>query len=427
MLLKKIKDFFNDKSQNQLLLAAVGFFKSYLLRLGIQGIYFVILARSFAPEKYGAYVGIVAIVSIFIPFANWGSGEILVQEASRNRELFKDYWGRAILKSLLFGTIFVALILVVYSLVPIQNISIAIVFFIAFANLIFFKIDEVARHALISIGLLDEAAKATIVLSANRFVAAIFFVVFFQDASILGWSILYCIATFFSSIIATYMVVRHTGYPNFNWSKTTAELKLGFAFAISVSAQNIYSDLDKSMLAKLSTLQATGIYGAAFHILNVAFAPIQSLMLASFRSFFQQGASGIKGSFALCKKLLPLSIAYSLIAVLGLVIFAPLLPLILGSEYQDSAKALIWLSPTIFFRTMHFFGADTLTGANYQSARSICQVLVAIINGLLNLWLIPLYSWYGAIWATIASECLLMIFLWGYIFKYSRQSVPDGY
>ena len=426
MLIKKIKDFVGDKSQKQLLIGALGFFKSYMLRLVIQGIYFVILARSFAPEKYGAYVGIVAIVSIFIPFANWGSGEILVQEASRQRELFKDYWGTAILKSLLFGSIFIALILVIYSFIPIKDISIAIVFFLALANLIFFKVDEVARHALISIGLLNEAAKALIILSLNRFVAVLVYVAFFQqNGSILNWSILYCVATFVSSVMVTYLVVRQTGYPNFNWSKITQELRLGFAFAISVSAQNIYSDLDKSMLAKLSTLQATGIYGAAYHILSVAFAPVHSLMLASFRNFFQQGASGIKGSFELCKKLLPLSLMYSLLAIIGLVVFAPLLPLILGSEYQDSARALIWLSPTIFFKTMHSFAADTLTGANYQSARSTSQVLVAIANGLLNLWLIPLYSWYGAIWATIASECLLMIFLWSYIFKYSKQSVSS--
>jgi O-antigen/teichoic acid export membrane protein len=70
---------------------------------------------------------------------------------------------------------------------------------------------------------------------------------------------------------------------------------------------------------------------------------------------------------------------------------------------------------------MHCFAADTLTGANYQSARSIAQVMAAVINALLNFWLIPLYAWHGAIWATIASECLLMIFLWAFVFKYSRQ------
>jgi len=176
------------------------------------------------------------------------------------------------------------------------------------------------------------------------------------------------------------------------------------------------------MLLKLSTERNTGIYGAAYHILNVAFTPIQSLALATFRKFFQQGASGIKGSFALCKKILPYCLAYSLLAVVGLVVLAPLLTLILGSEYQDSARALIWLSPTIFLRTMHFFAADTLTGANYQSSRTTAQVLVAILNGVLNFWLIPLYGWHGAIWATIASEFMLMVLLWGFVYKYSRQA-----
>ena len=422
MLIKKIKEFVGNKSQKELLVAGLGFFKSYLLRLVVQGIYFVILARSFEPEKYGAYVGIVAIIAILIPFANWGSGEILVQKASRNLSLFKDYWGTAILKSLFLGAIFVGFILIVYNFIPIEYISPATVFFIALANLVFFKIDEVARHALISIGLLNQAAKALVVLYLNRFVASLVFLAFFPDANILDWSILYCIATLATSIVTTGMVIRQTGYPKFKISAVFKDFRLGFAFAVGVSAQNIYSDLDKSMLAKLSTLQATGIYGAAYHILGVAFAPVQSLMLASLRNFFQEGASGIKGSLDLCKKLLPLSLIYSVVAIIGLVVFAPLLPAILGSEYQNSAWALIWLSPTIFFRTMHFFGADTLTGANHQSARSASQVIVAVANGLLNLWLIPLYGWHGAIWATIASECLLMILLWSYIFKYFRQS-----
>ena len=137
---------------------------------------------------------------------------------------------------------------------------------------------------------------------------------------------------------------------------------------------------------------------------------------------FQQGAAGIKGSFALCKKLLPMSLGYSLLAILGLLICAPLIPKIIGAEYQDSAAALMLLSPTIFFRTMHFFAADTLTGANYQNVRTIAQVSVAIINGILNFFLIPAYGWHGAIWATIASEFLLMVFLWSAIYKYSKQS-----
>jgi O-antigen/teichoic acid export membrane protein len=396
--------------------------QSFILRLVVQGVYFVILARSFEPTRYGAYVGIVSIISIFIPFASWGSGEVLIQNVSRDRSLFREYWGTMILKTLIFGSLFISLILIVYQFISIPNISTSSVFVIALTNLIFLKLNDATRDAFVAIGSMDYTAKSIVIVSITRFLAAIVFISCFDEPSILIWCILYCLATFISAVISTFMLVRQVNYPQFKLSKITQELGLGLSFAVSVSAQNIYNDLDKSMLAKLSTLEATGIYGAAYNILTVAFTPIQSVALASFRKFFQQGASGIKGSFALCKKLLPMSMGYSLLAIIAIVIFSPLISIILGKEYQDSAAALIWLSPTIIFRTMHFFAADTLTGANYQSVRTTAQVLVAIVNGLLNFWLIPLYGWHGAIWATIASEFLLMICLWGAIYQYSRQS-----
>ena len=397
-------------------------FQSFILRLVVQGVYFVILARSFSPARYGAYVGIVAIVSIFIPFASLGSGEVLIQNVSRDRSLFREYWGTTILKTLVFGSIFISLILIIYQFVSIPNISIYSVFFVALANLIFLRLNDSTRDAFIAVGLMNYTAKSIVLVSLNRFFAAVVFIFCFDSPTVLIWCILYCIATFAAAVVSTILLVKQVDYPKFSLSQLGSELKLGLSFAISVSAQNIYNDLDKSMLAKLSTLEATGIYGAAYHILNVAFTPIQSVALASFRKFFQQGASGIKGSLALCKKLLPMNLSYSLAAIVGIVVCSPLIPKILGSEYQDSAWALIWLAPTIIFRTLHFLAADTLTGANHQGARTIIQVSIAIVNGLLNFWLIPLYSWHGAIWATIASEFLLMIFLWGAVYKYSKQS-----
>ena len=397
-------------------------FQSFILRLIVQGIYFVILARTFSPARYGAFVGIVAIVSIFIPFASLGSGEVLIQKVSRDRRLYEEYWGTTILKTLIFGSLLISAILITYNFISIPNISIYAVFFVALANLIFLRLNDITRDAFIALGLINYTARSIILVSLNRFFVALIFVVGFENPTVLTWCILYCIATFISSVMSTYLLVKQAGLPKFKLAKVASDIRLGLSFAIGISAQNIYNDLDKSMLAKLSTLEATGIYGAAYHILSVAFTPIQSVALASFRKFFQQGAAGIKGSLALCKKLLPMTFGYSLAAIVAIIVCSPIIPKILGSEYQNAVFALIWLAPTIIFRTLHFLAADTLTGANYQSVRTATQVLVAIINGLLNLWLIPLYGWHGAIWATIASEFLLMAFLWGAVYKYAKSS-----
>jgi O-antigen/teichoic acid export membrane protein len=406
----------SDRFQDSLAL-----FKSFILQLLVQGIYFVILARTFAPKAYGAYVGIVAIVSVFMPFASWGSEQVAIQNIARQRNSFRESWGTGILKTLIFGSLFTSLILIVYCFFPIPEISIYIVFVVALANLIFLKLNDLVRDSFVGVGLLNYTARVMFLVSLNRFFGVLVLIALFDHPTILEWTILYCFATFVAAVISTHLLVKQVDYPLFNLSKVKQDLKLGFSFALGISAQSIYNDIDKSMLAKLSTLESAGIYGAAYHILNVSFTPILSLAMASFRNFFQQGVSGIKGSFELCKKLLPMSLGYSLIAIAGLALFSPLIPLILGAEYKESATALIWLSPTIFFRTMHLFAADTLTGADLQKVRSGAQAVVAAINALLNLMLIPLYSWRGAIGATIISECLLMIILWCAVYFYARK------
>ncbi|MGL5943103.1 MAG: oligosaccharide flippase family protein [Waterburya sp.] len=422
MLKKQLNKILGNLQQNNFLKNSFAIFQSLILKIVVQVLYFILLARTFGVEKYGYYTGIVAFVSIFIPFASWGSGEILIQNVARNPNLFREYWGTTILKTLLFSSIFTSIILIVYSFSPVPNISIYSVFFVALGNLIFLKLNDATRDAFIAVGKLDYTAKTIVLVSISRVIVAILFVVMFDEHSVLTWCVLYAIATLASAIISTYLVIKQVNYPKFNFLQVKQDLKLGFSYAISVSAQNVYNDLDKVMLTKMSTSAANGIYTTAYQVLTVAFTPIQSLALAAFRKFFQQGASGIQGSLKLCKKLLPLSVGYSLLAVLGLIVCAPLLPVILGSEYQQSVGALIWLSPTIVLKTIHFFAADALTGANYQSTRSTAQVLVAVFNGLLNFWLIPKYSFYGAIWATIASEFLLMVFLWVSIYRYSKQS-----
>ena len=425
MSMKSLTSIVNRISKSERLQGAFAIFKSFILQLVIQGIYFVILARSLGTEKYGAYVGIIAIVSIFIPFASWGSEKIIIQNVSRDRNAFREAWGTGILRTLIFGSGFISLILIVYSFIPLPGISVLTVFFIALANLIFLRLNDLVRDSFIGVGLLNYTARTIFLVSLNRFFAVLFLMLISTSPSIITWSVLYCLATFLSAVFSTHLLVKQVDYPEFILRKVKRNLKLGFSFAIGISAQSIYNDLDKSMLAKLSTTtEAAGIYGAAYHILNVAFTPILSIAMASFRNFFQKGTQGIKGSFELCKRLLPMSLGYSIAAIIGLAICAPLIPVILGSEYANSAIAVVLLSPTIFFKTMHIFAADTLTGADLQSVRSGSQVIVAIINGLLNFWLIPLYSWRGAIIATIVSEFLLTIFLWGAVYLYSRKARP---
>jgi O-antigen/teichoic acid export membrane protein len=401
-------------------------FNSFFLRLIVQSVYFVVLARTFGPDQYGAFIAIIAIISLFIPFANLGSSRVLIQNVSRDRSRFAEYYGTAILKTLVLGSILTSLLLLISVLYPIPYISIGSVFLLALANLIFMPLSDNCKDAFISMGLLENTSKIMVSLSVNRFLGVIALVLLFKTPTLLAWSALYCVATLVTAITSSIMVLRLIGPPKFKRSKMAQNLKEGFAFSISDSAENIYNDLDKTMLAKLSTVESVAVYGAAYHILNVSLLPMQSLMLATFRDFFQAGTTGIQTTLKLCQKILPLLVGYAVLAIAAIFLFAPLIPKLLGEGYGDSAIALLWLSPTILFKSLHRLAADTLTGANLQRVRSIAQVLTACLNGMLNLFLIPSYQWRGAIWATLISEILLMLFLWGAVYVYYDKNQKNN-
>ena len=64
------------------------------LRLIIQALYFVEIARSLGVRNYGAFIGVVALVGIVYPFGSLGSGNLLGQKRST----------RSIAFSILLGT-----------------------------------------------------------------------------------------------------------------------------------------------------------------------------------------------------------------------------------------------------------------------------------------------------------------------------------
>jgi O-antigen/teichoic acid export membrane protein len=168
-------------------------------------------------------------------------------------------------------------------------------------------------------------------------------------------------------------------------------------------------------------LDAAGIYGAAYRIIDVSFAPVSSLLSAAYPNFFRAGARGLSSSFAYAKPLLRRALGYSTVICAVLLLSAGLVPHILGAEFERTATALRWLAPLPVLKAMHYFLSDSLTGAGYQGVRTCIQAGVALFNVLINLWIIPAYSWRGAAWSSIASDVLLAGAVGTAVFILSRR------
>jgi O-antigen/teichoic acid export membrane protein len=382
------------------------------LRLFLQAFYFIIIAKALGPQQYGAFVGTTSLVSILAPFAALGTGNLLIKNVSRDRSLFSDYWGNALFMTLISGSILGVCLLLISPLFLPPSISIQMVLLAAIADLIFFRFLDIAGQAFGAVLWLRQTALLSTLPNITRVIAALLLVHYFSHPTATQWMAFYLASTALPALLGLWMVHQQLGKPKLAIHRIQPEILEGCYFSIGLSSQTIYNDIDKTMLARLSTLEATGIYAAAYRLIDVAFVPVRSLLVAAYAKFFQKGAFGIQGSLTLARKLIPIAGIYALGSSLALFFLAPLIPLVLGQDYSGAVLALQWLAPLPMLKTLHYFAADTLTGAGFQGYRSAVQAGIAILNVLLNLWFIPRYSWQGAAGVSLVSDGLLMVALW---------------
>lgn len=381
----------------------------YGSRVVIQAVYFVVLARSLKPEGYGAFVGTAALIAIIAPFASLGYDWLLIKNVARNSGLFEKYWGNALVMNLLAGSVLIGAVGLLSSYLLPNTISPLLVFSVAAADILFAQILGTTGKAFQALERLNWTAYFQVLLSLLKLAAALGLALLVASPAPGQWGLLYLLSSVLSASIGFWIVSRKLGVPRPDLSGAASELKEGLYFSIGLSTHTIYDNIDKTMLARLSTLEATGIYAAAYRLIDVSTSPLMSLLFASYTRFFQHGSGGIGRALGYAKRLLPYAGAYSLFTGVVLFLVAPLLPYLLGSEYQNAVEAIRWLALLPFLRAIYYLVADALTGAGFQGLRSSVQVFVALFNILINLILIPAYGWRGAAWASIASDSLLLI------------------
>jgi O-antigen/teichoic acid export membrane protein len=322
------------------------------------------------------------------------------------------YWGNALLMSVVSGLVLTAGVLVISHWVLPPTIPLLLIGALCLSELIGARVTDFAAQSFQAMERLGYTANFSLLPYVLRMISAGILLVVWHRASAMTWGWFYLGSTVISCVVAVSITTAKLGAPRLALSRIPPELKEGFYFSAGLSAQTIYNDIDKTMLASLSTLDATGIYAAAYRVIDVAFAPVRSVLYAAYSNFFRSGQQGIVASYAYAKKLLPRMIGYAVVAFAGLYLFAPLFPLVIGKEFARTVEALRWLALLPLLKTVHYFLSDALTGAGYQGFRAGAQVFVAVLNVGLNLWLIPAYSWRGAAWSSLACDGALVILMY---------------
>ncbi len=381
-------------------------------KLLIQGLYFILMARNLGPRQYGSFVAVTAIAAIGAPFVGNGTGQLMIKNVARDPRQLPQWLGNSLLLTMGSGVAFSLALIPACRLALPGSIPLAVVLLVIVSDLVVYQPVNLAGWAFQAVERLGWTANLNLFASLSRLLG-IGVIVLLRRPTLIAWSGAYLLTSLLCAIVAITCMVVKLGWPDFTQLRgLQGELREGFYFSTGLSAQTIYNDIDKTMLARMATLEAAGIYTAAYRLIDVAFIPVRSLLYAAYPGFFRSGQQGIGETIRYARRLLSRPAAYAVLVAAAMLMAAPVVPHVLGSEYAGTAAALRWLALLPVLKTLHYFAADSLTGAGYQGLRSLIQISIALFNVSLNLWMIRAYSWRGAAWSSLASDSLLALSLW---------------
>lgn len=386
---------------------------SNLLRLAVQALYFLVIARSLGAAALGVFVGVSALATTLAPFASMGMGVLLVRDVSRDRSRFPPAWGNALFVTAVLGTAIVALIVVTANWVLPPQAAYLFIAAVALAEVVGASVHGITTQVFLATDDGRRTAQTILMLPVLRTIAACALALSPIPFSATNWGVAYLAATLATMLIGIVVVWRAVGGAELQPRRLPGDVRLGLLYAVGHASQVVHNDIDKTIVARLDTVAAAGAYGAAYRVMNIAFTPITALIYASFSRFFQHGATGIRDCYRFARDLLPLAMAYGLVAAGGLFLAAPLMTVIFGGDYAPAGDVLRILAVLPLIKGAQYLAADTLTGSDHQRARSAIQIVVAITSTLAALWVVPRYSIEGAAWLSVAADATLLAALWG--------------
>ncbi len=302
--------------------------------------------------------------------------------------------------------------------------------YIALSDALFGKLVQLSSRAFQGAGLLAQTARLTALTNITRTASAlglfVFAVLTHVHADVFLWTRIYWLSSLVTAIVAFGSVTRLLGWPALARIHLR-DLTDGFSFSLSSSSISVYNDIDKTFLASAGQLYAAGIYSAAYRIIDVASVPIYAVYTAATPRLFRKGEHGVADASALASGLLRRTVPFGIMMALLMFAVSPLLPYIFGSSFGGSVEVLRWLCLLPLIRCLHYAWGTTITGSSSQWYRTATQLGAAGGNLLLNVALIPRWSWRGAAVASLLTDAGLAAASWMVVrYLRAREDAAKG-
>jgi O-antigen/teichoic acid export membrane protein len=208
----------------------------------------------------------------------------------------------------------------------------------------------------------------------------------------------------------------------FNWQHGKELLRRSSWLWISGILSVVYLRIDLIMIERLIDIEAAGVYAAVSRMSELWYVIPATLAVRYYPELLKSHQNSWSGYLLLLRKYCGYFLAMALtIAVVIFLIAPPLVPLIFGEKFQEGISVLqihIWAGVFIFIR---YLIGQHLIITNQEPLSLASHGIGAVLNVLLNWWLIPIMGIDGAAWATLLSYAYASFFFLFFSSRTRRQ------
>jgi O-antigen/teichoic acid export membrane protein len=391
----------------------------------------IYIARSLGPSGFGVLSFALAFTGIFVVFGDIGLQQLSVREIAREKSLASKYLANISLLKIPLAIITFSLIALTINLMGYPRDTVMVVYLIglsviltAFAMVYFSIFQAFEKMEYQSIG---QLLSITVILGG-------IFIAIKYNFTVIGFASLYLLANIVL-LIYCLVVIRikfptlmkgSAGYLEFDGSFWVQVIKQALPFGLIAFLVGSYLGIDSVILSAAKGNEAVGWYNAAYKIvLALVFIPS-----CFFVSLFPIMSKLYKSSVESLKLVYERSLKYMLILSIpigvGITILASrIVTQVFGVEYEAAAIALqilVWSTVLIYIGSAFAF---LMYSIDRQTTVVKVMAVTVTVNVILNIILIPAYSYVGASIASVISNLATLLML-GFIMANTEYRLGLG-
>ena len=378
-----------------------------------------VLIRTLGPSGYGRYVAIAALAAILVTLSSTWVVLVLLQRGLQQERPLRQAHAEAL--SLAFWAGVLAFVLGLgLSRLLLPELSLGVVAAFVGAELLVGVLVQVSAGAVQLADGLPAATRLRLLPTLSRFfVVLVLLLLGTFDLQTLGFALLATYSTVGGAVYLT--TVRRLGLRLLPGGLTWTGLRDGLPYAGVLVSLAVQEDSDKILLVRFADDVHAGLYAAAYRLVQLGLIPIRAL-LGSSHPRFLVNTPGERGEhLGRAVRYTRPAALYSVVAVIGIVVTAPVVPAFFGSEYDGTLPLLVALAPLVLLRSVSLFPLNALMGLGRYGTRFSVIGSAAVLNVALNLVLIPRLSVWGAVIATMVTEVYFIVLVWAATVRGQRR------